>query len=129
MDAQAIPTLGDIQRLNAILLAVVGLVLLFVASPAASISCFVGGAFVIANLFVLGWLGRLVIAAAAHGVQSRLSVIAIPLKLLLLVGLIYLAFAKTGIDGVGFGVGVSTQLVAVLVETARASVRRRRLAI
>src|SRR5208337_4449774 len=106
-----------------------GMLLLLLVSPAASLSCLAGGAFVIANLFVLGWLGRLVVAAAARGAQSPLSVIAIPLKLLLFAGLAYAVFAKTGIDGVGFGVGVSTQLVAVLVATARASIRQRRLAI
>lgn len=126
MDAQAIPTLGEIQRLNAILLAIAGLTLLLMVSPAASLSCVVGGAFVIANLVILNWLGQLIVAAAARSAQSPLSMVAIPLKLLLFGGLVYLALAKTGIDGIGFGVGVTTQPVAVIVEALRARARAQR---
>jgi hypothetical protein len=122
----AIPTLAQIQRVNAVLLAAAGLLLLLLVSPAASLSCLVGGGFVIANLFVLGWLGRLMLAAAAGGGGPALAVIAMPLKLLLVGGLIYLVFARIEIDALGFGVGVSTQLVAIIVETCRASIRRRR---
>lgn len=129
MSDGAIPTLAQIQRVNAILLAAAGLLLLMLVSPAASLSCLVGGSFVIANLFVLGWLGRLMLAAAARRGGSALGVIAMPLKLLLVGGLIYLVFARTGIDAFGFGVGVATQLVAVIIETCRASIRRRRLAV
>ncbi len=129
MSDGAIPTLGQIQRVNAILLAAAGLLLLLLVSPAASLSCLVGGGFVIANLFVLGWLGRLMLAAAARRGSPALGAIAMPLKLLLAGGLIYLVLARTGIDAVGFGVGVATQLVAVIIETCRASIRRRRLAV
>jgi len=101
--------------------------MLLLVSPAASMSCLIGGTFVIANLFVLGWLGRLMLAAAERGGGPALALIAMPLKLLLVGGLIYLVFARTGIDAMGFGVGVSTQLVAVMIETCRASIRRRRL--
>ena len=127
MGDQAIPTLAQIQRLNAILLAAAGVLMLLLVSPAASLSCLIGGTFVIANLFVLGWLGRLMLGAAARGGGPALAVIAMPLKLLLLGGLIYLALARTGIDALGFGAGVSTQLAAVMIETCRASIRRRRL--
>jgi len=127
MSDQAIPTLAQIQRLNAILLAAAGMLLLLLVSPVASLSCVIGGAFVIANLFVLGCLGQLMLAAASRGGSPALGAIAMPLKLLLVAGLIYLAFARTGIDAFGFGVGVSTQLVAVIIETWRASIRRRRL--
>ncbi len=126
MGSGAIPTLSESQRLNAMLLAVAGTVLLLAVSPTASLSCVVGGGFVIANLFVLSWLGKLIVAAAARSAQSALSVVAIPLKLLLFGGLVYLALAKTGIDGVGFGVGVSTQPVAVIIEALRARARARR---
>ncbi len=106
--------------MNAILLAVAGLILLVMVSPNASLSCVVGGGFVIANLFILNWLGRLIVAAAVRSAQSPLSMVAIPLKLLLFGGLVYLALARTGIDGVGFGVGVTTQPIAVIVEALRA---------
>jgi len=129
MSDGTIPTLAQIQRVNAILLAAAGLLLLILVSPMASLSCLVGGGFVIANLFALGWLGRLMLAAAARRGGPALGAIAMPLKLLLAGGLIYLVLAKTGIDALGFGVGVATQLVAVIIETCRASIRRRRLAV
>jgi len=122
----AIPTLGQIQRANAILLAAAGVLLLLLVSPTASLSCIMGGGFVIANLFVLGWLGRLLLATAAGGGGAGLAVIALPLKLLLVGGLIYLVFARIGVDALGFGIGVATQLGAIMLETWRASIRRRR---
>ncbi len=125
MEGRPAPSLPGIQRLNAILVvAAAGLLLMFV-SPAASLSCFLGGAVVMANLMALEWLGRLMVAAAARRTASALSLIALPLKLLLAVGLLYLAFYRKGIDGIGFGVGVSTQFVAIVAETARVSLRAR----
>jgi len=123
----AIPSLGQIQRMNAILLAAAGLLLLLTVSPAASLSCLLGGGFVIVNLFVLGWLSRIILASAAGGGGGGLAAIALPLKLLLVGGLIYLVFATVGIDALGFGVGVGTQLLAIMIETWRASMRRRHL--
>ena len=45
------------------------------------------------------------------------------MKLFIVVGLVYLVFARVGIDGIGFGVGVLTQMAAIIIETGRASVR------
>ncbi len=129
MSDGAIPTLAGIQRLNAGLLAAAGLVLLLLVSPLASLSCLVGGGFVIANLFALAWLGRMMLGAASRQGSPALGAIAMPLKLLLAGGLIYLLFARTGIDALGFGVGVATQGVAVIIATCRASIRRKRLAV
>ena len=125
IEGHTIPTLAQIQRANAILLVAASMLLLLLISPAASLSCLLGGAFVIINLFVLGWLGRLLLAAAAGGAGGGLAAIALPLKLLLVAALAYLLFAKVGIDALGFGVGVSTQLAAIMFERYRAWFRRR----
>jgi hypothetical protein len=50
-------------------------------------------------------------------------VLAIPLKMLLVLGLVYLLFTQTKIDGLGFGLGVLTQMTAAIIETGRASLR------
>jgi hypothetical protein len=125
--SDSIPSLGQIQRMNAILLAAAGLLLLLTVSSAASLSCLLGGGFVIVNLFVLGWLSRFILSAAAGGGAAGLAAIALPLKLLLVAGLVYLVFATVGIDALGFGVGVGTQLLAIVIETWRTAMRRRQL--
>jgi ABC-type dipeptide/oligopeptide/nickel transport system permease component len=122
--AWAVPTILGIQRMTVILLAVVALVLLSFISGAAALGCLVGGAVVIANLFALTLIGRWILAAANRrcGI-SRLAVVAAPLKLLIIVAVIYLVCTRTRIDIPGFALGVLTQLSAVFVETWRVSSR------
>jgi len=118
----AIPNLSSIQRTNFVLVGAAALALAILVSPACGVGCLIGGTVVVANLFILSLLGRLVIAAASGGPAARRAgVLALPLKLLLVTGLIYLLFSRSGIDAAGFGAGVSTQLLAILVETWRAS--------
>ncbi len=113
------PSLADIQRTNLAVLAISGLLLLAFVSPAASIGCVIGAGVVIANLFILGLLGRVLSAMAAGGSGARLVAVAIPLKLILIAGLVYLVFAVVRVDPIGFAIGVSTQLIAILFETVR----------
>ena len=54
---------------------------------------------------------------------AKLGALAIPLKLFIIVGLVYLVFTRAHIDGMGFGVGVLTQMAAIIIETGRASLR------
>jgi ATP synthase I chain len=119
-----IPTIAAIQRTNVVLIAISAVALaVFVSTPAA-IGCLIGGFVVVANLWVLGTLGRLVLAAAGAGISGRaakLGVAAIPLKLLIVVGLVYMVFSHVHVDPIGFGAGVLTQLTAIIIETARAS--------
>ncbi|HUY38058.1 MAG TPA: hypothetical protein VMV13_04475 [Candidatus Binataceae bacterium] len=120
----AVPTIAAIQRTNVLLVALTAAALAYLVSINSAIGCMLGGAVVIANLWILAALGRLVLAAAGAGISgnaARLGAAAIPLKLLIVVGLVYLAFTRAHIDGLGFGFGVLTQLAAIIIETGRAS--------
>jgi hypothetical protein len=121
-----IPTIPAIQRTNAILVAVTSIVLFYFDSTAAAIGCLIGGAIVIVNLWVLSLLGAAILAAAGAGVSgaaAKFGVMAIPLKMLIVVGLVWLIFKRTHVDGVGFALGVLTQMTAAIIETGRASLR------
>jgi hypothetical protein len=121
-----IPTIPAIQRMNAILVAVIASLLFFFDSTAAAIGCLLGGVIVIVNLWVLSILGAAILAAAGAGISgtaAKFGVMAIPLKMLIVVGLVFLVFRRTNIDGVGFALGVLTQMTAAIIETGRASLR------
>ena len=118
---RTLPALGAIQRTNLIVACLASLALLEFRSPAAAISCLLGASVVIANLFLLAFLGRLLLASAAGGAGGALGAVALPLKLIMIAGLVYVVLFRSGIDGVGFAIGVFTQLVAVLIETTRAN--------
>lgn len=121
----AVPSIAAIQRTNVLLVALTAGILAYLVSINSAIGCMLGGAVVIANLWILAALGRLVLAAAGAGISggaARLGAAAIPLKLLIVVGLVYLIFAHAHIDGLGFGFGVLTQLAAIIIETGRASI-------
>lgn len=119
--AWSVPTIASIQRTNLVLVAVTALALAFLVSGACALGCVIGGAVVIANLFILSRLATLVLAAAGKGATARRAgILAIPLKLLLVAGLVYLLFARARINGAGFGLGVLTQMLAIFIETWRA---------
>lgn len=123
-----IPTIAAIQRTNVVLIAISAAALSVFLSTPAAIGCLIGGFVVVANLWVLSALGRLVLAAAGAGISGRaakLGAAAIPLKLLIVVGLVYLVFARVHVDPIGFGAGVLTQLTAIIIETGRASMGSR----
>ena len=122
-----IPTIAAIQRTNVILVAIFAGLLAYFASPQAAVGCILGGAVVIANLFALAIIGRVALAVASGGASAaaKLGAIAIPFKLFIVIGLIYLVFTHVHIDGLGFGFGVLTQMTAIIIETGRASLRGR----
>ena len=117
------PSIGGIQRTNITLVLLGVLVLGFFVSRDAAIGCLIGGGIVIANLLALSMLGRLMLTAAAggSGAGSKLRALAIPLKLLIVITVAYLLFEQVHLDGLGFGLGVLTQMLAVIIETGRAS--------
>jgi len=122
----SMPTISSIQRTNIILVVVSAAILAWFGSMSVGLGCILGGAVVIANLWILSALGGLILAASGAGISSvaaKLGALAIPLKLLIIVGLVYLVFTRVRVDAMGFGVGVLTQMAAVIIETGRASVR------
>jgi len=122
-----VPAISAIQRTNAVLIALTSALLGALYSPQAALGCILGGAVVMANLFALAIIGRLALAVASGGASSaaKLATLAIPLKLFVVIGLIYLVFTRVHIDGLGFGFGVLTQMTAIIIETGRASLRGR----
>ena len=118
------PTLRSIQITNVVLVFIGAGLLAYFVSGAAAIGCLTGGAVVVGNMFLLAALGRFALASAGrHGGATRLGMAALPLKLLLFAGLVYIVFAQIHIDGLGFALGVLTQVSAIIVETGRASMR------
>jgi hypothetical protein len=120
----SIPTIASIQRTNFILVVISSSILALFASASVAVGCMIGGAVVIANLWILSALGGLLLAASSAGVSgaaAKLGALAIPLKLFIIVGLVYLIFSRARIDGMGFGIGVLTQMAAIIIETGRAS--------
>jgi hypothetical protein len=124
----SVPTVASIQRTNVVLVAISAAILNFFASAPVAIGCLLGGAVVIANLLILSALGGLLLAASGSGISgtaAKLGALAIPMKLLIVVGIVYLVFTRAHVDGMGFGVGVLTQMAAIIIETGRTSVRGR----
>ncbi len=122
----SVPTISSIQRTNVVLVALSSAILALLSTAQSSIGCLLGGAVVIANLWILAALGRMILAASGAGISkgaARLGALAIPMKLFIVVGLVYLVFAHAGVDGMGFAIGVLTQMAAIIIETGRASVR------
>jgi hypothetical protein len=121
----AIPTIGGIQRMNAAFIAASAATLLALVSPDAAVGCLVGGAVVMVNFWVLAILGRTLLAAVAGrgGAGAKFGALAIPLKLLMLAGLLYLLAMRFHIHALGFGLGVLTQMAAIIIETGRVSMR------
>ncbi len=122
----SVPAIASIQRTNFVLVVVSAAILAWFASMPVAVGCLLGGAVVIANLWILSALGGLILAASGAGISSaaaKLGALAIPMKLLIVVGLVYLIFTRAHVDGMGFGVGVLTQMAAIIIETGRASVR------
>ena len=122
----SVPAIASIQRTNFVLVVISASILALFASTSAAVGCLLGGAVVIVNLWILAALGGLLLAASGAGISgaaARLGALAIPMKLLIVVGLVYLVFTRAHVDGIGFGVGVLTQMAAIIIETGRASVR------
>lgn len=116
-----VPTIAGIQRAAAILTIVAALTMLAVDSTAAALGCVAGGALMIANLYVLVVAGKALVGLAQGGGAARIGVVLAPLKLLLLMGVVYLLVTRLRIDLMGFLLGSLTQLVAVFIETGRVS--------
>ncbi len=116
-----IPKISSIQRTNALLALVGAAAIACLVSLPSAIGLLVGAAVVMINLLLLSMMGQMLLAAAGKGgAAARLGAAALPLKLLLLAGLIYFVFLRWHVDGLGFALGVLTQFAAIIIETGRA---------
>jgi hypothetical protein len=121
------PTIRSIQLTNVALIFVAAVAMAYFVSAGAAIGCLVGGAVMVANMFLLAALGRFALAAARNsGGVSKIGLAALPAKIALMIGLIYVVFARIHIDGLGFALGVLTQVTAIITETGRTSLRKNR---
>lgn len=119
-----VPTLAGIQRMTAIVTMIAAAMLAVEVSAASGIACVLGGALMIANLYLLALIARAMLAVAhAVGGATRLGMVAAPLKMLFLIGAVYVIIDSGRIDVPGFLTGVLTQFVAIFIETWRASAR------
>jgi hypothetical protein len=118
-----VPTIAGIQRVAAILTIIAALTMLAVVSMPVAIGCLAGGALMIANLYVLVIAGKALVGLAQGGGVTRIGVVLAPLKLLILIGAVYLLVTRIRIDLLGFTIGSLTQLVAIFIETGRVSMR------
>lgn len=119
MTVRRLPRIGEIQRTTALLAVAVAGLLWWIDSRAAAMACVLGGIVAMANLYALAAVAKLVIAAGRGGGVARLTVIAAPLKLLLIIGLAYLILTTMRPNLIGLALGFLTQLGAILIETGR----------
>jgi hypothetical protein len=119
----SVPTIGGIQRTTGVIAAIATLMLAIFVSPPAALSCVVGAALMIGNLFLLTIVGRAIVALAQGGGGNKAGVVLAPMKLFLFVGVVYILVAYTHLNLMGLMIGATTQIVAVFVETWHASSR------
>lgn len=119
-----VPSIGGIQCATAAMTAALSLILFASGSAGLAVGCAVGGAVMIANLFLLTFVGRWIVAVAGQsGGASRLGIIAAPLKLLFIVTVVALLLSRTRINIPGFVLGFLMQPGAIFIETLRVSWR------
>jgi hypothetical protein len=115
-----LPTVGGIQLTTAIVAGVLSAILLAAASPSAAAACAIGAGVIIANFYLLAWIGQWMFAIASQsGGAHRLGLVAAPLKLLFIVSVVALLLSRTKIDVPGFVLGVLAQPAAIFIETWR----------
>ncbi len=119
-----VPSIGGIQCATAATTAGLSLILFATGSAGPAVGCAVGGAVMIANLFLLTLVGRWIVAAAGHSSgASRLGIIAAPLKLLFIVTVVALLLSRTRVNVPGLVIGFLTLPGAIFIETLRVSWR------
>jgi hypothetical protein len=119
----AVPTIAGIQRTTAFLTTGFAALLLGFVSQNAALGCAIGGALMLANLFVLTIVGRAIVALAQGGRVGAVGAILAPLKLLIFVAVVYLIMTSMHLNLAGFTIGALTQFLAIFIETWHASTR------
>ena len=122
-----VPAIAGIQRTTAMMGGALTLALYaFARPPAMAMGCAVGAAVMIANLYMLTFVGRWMLALAARtGGVHRMGIVAGSLKLLFIVTVVALLFSLTDLNAPGFMLGALTQPGAIFIETWRVSTRVR----
>jgi hypothetical protein len=120
---KAMPTVEAIQRTTVVLAVLAAGVLLIQHSPASAVSCILGAALMVVNLYALSWTVRTMFALARQaGGASILGLIAAPLKMLLLAGIAFLIIESGRVNVAGFVAGTLTQFAAIFIEVGRVSI-------
>jgi hypothetical protein len=118
-----LPTIAGIQCVTAILAALIALALALALSSSVAIAALLGAAVMMVNLYLLAILGRFILGIAHHGGSAALGGVLAPLKMMLVVGLVYLIISSGRVNLPGFAIGLLTQVLAVFIETWRVSFR------
>jgi hypothetical protein len=117
-------TLPAIERTTAIVGIAATAILYAFVSPAISLGCLLGSAFMIANFFLLAIVGGGILALGrGRGGLSLLGMLLIPLKLIFFLVVSYLLVSRLHVNVPGFVAGVLTQFAAISIEIWRASPR------
>lgn len=120
----AIPTVTAIQRTTLVLMAVTAAALCGFVSAAAALGSVIGAAVMVVNFYLLALVGRLLLAAARNnGGPSAVGMLLPPLKLFLIIAVVYVIAGSGRVNIPGFLAGVLTQFAAIFIEAWRASAR------
>jgi hypothetical protein len=123
----AVPTIQGIQRTTALVVVAAAGVLLAADSTRAAAACLVGGGLMMANLYLLAVIGRMIVGLAQGGAMVRVGALIAPFKMLILGVAAYWLVVWVQVDGLGFCVGVAAQIAAILLETVWVALRARPL--
>ncbi|MBV8772359.1 MAG: ATP synthase subunit I [Deltaproteobacteria bacterium] len=125
MRINTLPTVGAIQRSTILVALLAAAVLLVEVSPASAGGCILGAALMVANLTALSWTVRVMFTLAQQrGGANRLGLLGAPLKMLLLVAIVYMIIASGEVNLPGFIAGSLTQFVAIFIEVGRPYFRK-----
>jgi small-conductance mechanosensitive channel len=114
---KAVPTVGAIQRTTIVVAVLAAAFLLIEASPVSAVSCILGAALMVANLFALSWIVQTMFALARQaGGATAAGLIVAPMKMLLLVGIVFLIVESGRVNIMSFVAGTLTQFVAIFIE-------------
>ncbi|MBF6568472.1 MAG: hypothetical protein IVW54_06310 [Candidatus Binataceae bacterium] len=120
MTIRRLPTIAGIERTNAVLAGAIAAVVWWYGTPAAAVGVMCGAVVMMLDLLALAAIARTLLAVArGTGGAGVLGALAAPLKLLLIIGLVYILLTRAHLNLLGFGLGILTQPVAIMIETGR----------
>ena len=120
----AVPTIAGIQRIAALLTLLCAAAMVALVSARAGVSCAIGGALMMVNLYLLVIVGKAIVGmAAGGGAAVKIGAVIAPFKLLFFMLVVYLLITRIQVDLFGFMAGVLTQFAAIFIETGRVSMR------